>query len=158
MATKQPSLEPRITPIKHNDFDEWERLFKLYIDFYKSSLPEIQYRKTFDRILDHQKDLYCLVLRDTSDPKKLYGLAHYFPMQTPWAEEQLMHLNGLYIDHELRGKGYGRKIIQAVAKEAQTQGCTRLQWTTQHGNPARKLYDELATCEFVQYRMNLKDL
>jgi hypothetical protein len=95
MASKGASLEPRITPMEEDDFDEWERLFKLYIEFYKSSLPEAQYRKTFERILDPQKDLYGLVLRDTDDPKKLYGLAHYFPMQTPWAEEQLMHFNGM---------------------------------------------------------------
>ncbi|XPS78111.1 D-amino-acid N-acetyltransferase [Ascochyta lentis] len=157
MATEQPPMGARITPIEQSDFDEWKRLFRLYIDFYKSSLPEAQYRKTFERILNPQKDLYGLVLRDTKDPKKLYGLAHYFPMQTPWAEEQLMHFNDLYIDHALRGKGYGRKIIQAVAEEAKKQGCTRLQWTTRHGNPARKLYDELATCEFVHYRMNLND-
>ncbi|KAJ4317575.1 D-amino-acid N-acetyltransferase [Neodidymelliopsis sp. IMI 364377] len=155
MANDQTS-NVEITPIKPDDFDEWERLFRAYIDFYKSSLPDAQYRKTFDRILNHQKDLYGLVLRDPNNSKKLYGLVHYFPMQTPWAEEQLMHLNDLYIDHEIRGKGYGRKIIQAVAEGAKKKGCTRLQWTTQHGNPARKLYDELATCEFVHYRMNLK--
>ncbi|KAF2625432.1 acyl-CoA N-acyltransferase [Macroventuria anomochaeta] len=157
MASKPASGEARITPIEKDDYDEWERLFRLYIEFYKSSLPDAQYPRTFERILNPEKDLHGLVLRDSSDRKKLYGLAHYFPMQTPWAEEQLMHFNDLYIDHELRGKGYGRKIIQAVAEEAKKQGCTRLQWTTQHGNPARKLYDELATCEFVHYRMNLKD-
>lgn len=59
------------------------------------------------------------------------------------------------MDHQLRGKGYGRKLIQAVAHEARLKGCFRLQWATQHGNPARKLYDELAVCEFVNYRMDL---
>ncbi|KAJ4994242.1 hypothetical protein SVAN01_00071 [Stagonosporopsis vannaccii] len=155
MASQSASGELRITPIEKDDYEEWERLFRLYIEFYKSSLPDAQYPKTFSRILNPEKDLYGLVLRDSTDPKKLYGLAHYFPTQTPWAEESLMHLNDLYIDHELRGQGYGRKIIQAVAEEARKQGCTRLQWTTQHGNPARKLYDELGTCEFVHYRMDL---
>ena len=65
-------------------------------------------------------------------------------------------LPDLYVDHELRGKGYGRQIIKAVAQEARKQGCIRLQWTTQHGNPARKLYDELAACDFVNYCMDLK--
>lgn len=95
MASDQASSELQITPIKRDDFEEWERLFRLYIDFYKSSLPDEQYRKTFERIVDPQKDLYGLVLRDLRDPKKLHGLAHYFPTQTPWAEEQLMHFNGM---------------------------------------------------------------
>ncbi|KAF3034261.1 hypothetical protein E8E12_006312 [Didymella heteroderae] len=156
MSNSPAPRELHITPIEKEDYDEWERLFRLYIEFYKSSLPDAQYPKTFARILDTRKDLYALVLRDSQNPRKLYGLAHYFPMQTPWAEEMLMHFNDLYIDHELRGKGYGRKIIQAVAEEAKKQGCVRLQWTTQHGNPARKLYDELASCDFVNYRMNLE--
>lgn len=94
MSSETVPDELRITPIEKEDYKEWERLFRLYIEFYKSSLPDAQYPKTFERILDPQKDLYGLVLRDPSNPRKLYGLAHYFPMQTPWAEELLMHFNG----------------------------------------------------------------
>ena len=94
MSTTPAAAELRITPIEKEDYEEWERLFRLYIEFYKSSLPDAQYPKTFARILDPQKDLYGLVLRDLQNPRKLYGLAHYFPMQTPWAEETLMHFNG----------------------------------------------------------------
>jgi hypothetical protein len=94
MASTLSTIDVQITPLEQSDYAEWERLFRLYIAFYKSSLPDTQYAKTFARILDPQKDLYGLVLRDATDPKKLYGLAHYFPTQTPWAEEMLMHFNG----------------------------------------------------------------
>ncbi len=94
MATQSESAGLRITPIEKDDYEEWERLFRLYIQFYKSSLPDTQYPKTFERILNPENDLHGLALRDPSNPRKLYGLAHYFPMQTPWAEELLMHLNG----------------------------------------------------------------
>lgn len=96
MSNLSALSELRITPIEKEDYDEWERLFRLYINFYKSSLPDTQYPKTFARILDSQKDLYGLVLRDSQNPRKLYGLAHYFPTQTPWAEEMLMHFNGAF--------------------------------------------------------------
>ena len=46
-------------------------------------------------------------------------------------------------------------MIQEAGRIAKEKGCFRVQWTTQHGNPARKLYDELATCDFVQYRMKI---
>jgi len=94
MSNTSAATELRITLIEKEDYDEWERLFRLYIEFYKSSLPDAQYPKTFARIMDPQRDLYGLVLRDPQNPRKLYGLAHYFPMQTPWAEEMLMHFNG----------------------------------------------------------------
>lgn len=61
----------------------------------------------------------------------------------------------LFIDPSARGKGYGRDMIEAVAEEAREQGCLRLQWSTKHENPARKLYDQMAKCEFVEYRMQL---
>jgi hypothetical protein len=101
-STQSPSKMPQITPIKESDFDEWERLFRLYIDFYKATLPDTQYRNTFDRLLDPTKDLYGLVLRDSEDESKLLGLAHFYPHQTPWSEKQVLHLNGtLTVIHAL---------------------------------------------------------
>jgi GNAT superfamily N-acetyltransferase len=61
----------------------------------------------------------------------------------------------LYIDPSLRGKGHGRDMIKAAADEAKELGCFRLAWSTKHDNPARKLYDELAACDFVEYRRKL---
>jgi GNAT superfamily N-acetyltransferase len=61
----------------------------------------------------------------------------------------------LYVDPSLRGRGHGRDLIEAVAQEATDQGCIRLQWASWHENPARKLYDQMADCRFVEYRMEL---
>ena len=47
-------------------------------------------------------------------------------------------------------------MILAVAEEAKKMDCLRLEWATQHGNPARKLYDQLGQCDFVEYRMKLE--
>lgn len=77
------------------DYDEWEVLFRAYIEFYNSSLPDEQYRKTFERIIDEENDLNALVLRHNVDGKDvLIGIAHFFPQQTAWREEKALHLNG----------------------------------------------------------------
>ena len=47
-------------------------------------------------------------------------------------------------------------MISAVAEQAKEMKCFRLQWSTQHANPARKLYDQMAACDFVEYRMKLE--
>jgi hypothetical protein len=86
--------QPQITTIKDTDFDEWSRLFRAYVAFYKSELPDAQYRRTFDRLVDPKTDLYGLVIRDSQESGKLLGLAHYFPHQTPWSDKQIMHFNG----------------------------------------------------------------
>lgn len=65
------------------------------------------------------------------------------------------NLVDLFIDPEFRGNGYGRQMLQEAGRIAKEQGCLRVQWATQHGNPARKLYDELGVCNFVEYRMQI---
>ena len=61
----------------------------------------------------------------------------------------------LFIDPNVRAKGYGKKMIMAVKEKAKEQDCLRLGWVTKHENPARKLYDQVAACDFVQYRLKL---
>ncbi|KAK4501943.1 hypothetical protein PRZ48_007753 [Zasmidium cellare] len=150
MSTTTP--EPTITPLKPSDFPEWSRLFTGYLDFYKTSIPQDQYPRTFARLLDPENELHGLVLRSED---KLLGIAHYFPHMTPWGEGRIMLFNDFFVDPDVRGGGYGRRLIHAVAADSKARGCFRMQWTTQNGNPARKLYDEVATQEFVQYRMPL---
>lgn len=93
--------QPRITNLQKSDYDEWARLFRAYIDFYKASIPEIQYQRTFERLLDPGKDLYGLALRDTREEGKLLGIAHFYPHQTPWSEKSIMHFNGMLACVEL---------------------------------------------------------
>lgn len=172
----------QIGPILATDFPSWSKLFHAYVDFYKSSLPDEQYKSTFARLTDPKTDLSGLALREEGPDGKLIGIMHFFPHQTPWSEKQIMHINGmstkvvavgigspflspqlsladffghvdLFVDPEYRGNGYGRRLIQEAGRIAKEQGCLRVQWATQHGNPARKLYDELGVCNFVEYRM-----
>ncbi|KAJ5102818.1 acyl-CoA N-acyltransferase [Penicillium argentinense] len=154
------SLEEfKITKLNRDDFDEWAALFRAYIDFYETNIPEEQFKKTFDRILDADSDLYALVMRQQpagSASGKMTAIAHFFPQQTPWSEKKIMLLNDLFVDPALRGKGQGRRMIQAVIEASKEMGCSRLQWLTKHDNiTARRLYDTIADASFVQYRMGL---
>lgn len=92
------SEEFKITKLNRNDFDEWSALFRGYIDFYETSIPEDQYEKTFERILDPESDLYGLVMKrqhaGESTDGKMIAIAHFFPQQTPWSEKKIMLLNG----------------------------------------------------------------
>ncbi|EWG54360.1 hypothetical protein FVEG_12593 [Fusarium verticillioides 7600] len=140
-----------------DDFEEWSKLFRAYIDFYKSKIDEAQYARTFDRIIEEKNGLRALVVRQVKgDEQKLVGIAHFFPEQTPWSEKEILLLNDLFVDPEVRGEGLGRKLTQAVADFAREKGFLRVQWVTKHDNTAaRKLYDTLAESQFVQYRMTL---
>ncbi|KAM0185770.1 hypothetical protein ACHAPI_012009 [Fusarium lateritium] len=140
------------------DFEEWSKLFHAYIAFYNSKIEEDQYARTFDRIIEEKNGLQALVVRQVKgDEKKLVGIAHFFPEQTPWSKKQILLLNDLFIEPSVRGSGLGRKLTQAVANVGKEMGCSRVQWVTKHDNTtARKLYDTLAEAQFVQYRINLQ--
>ncbi|KAF2149774.1 acyl-CoA N-acyltransferase [Myriangium duriaei CBS 260.36] len=147
---------PIPSPLTHSDFEEWQRLFRDYIAWYPTTLPDEQYRKTFDRMLDPSSGLYGLLLRDTSDEKKLVGFVHCLLQQTPWSERSIMHLNDLYIDPTYQSRGYGRALIRGVEAKAKELQCLRVGWVTRSDNPARKLYDKIADCNFVEYRLKLE--
>ena len=85
-----------ITKLDRNDFDEWAALFRGYINFYETSIPDDQYRKTFERILDSKSDLDALVMRQQGESgnSKIIAFAHFFPEQTPWSEKKILLLNG----------------------------------------------------------------
>lgn len=74
-------------------------------------------------------------------------------LQSCGEEDLLTRGADLFVDPNVRAQGYGRKMIEAVRDKAKGMDCLRLQWATQHGNPARKLYDEMAECDFVEYRL-----
>lgn len=64
----------------------------------------------------------------------------------------------LFVDSSLRGKGYGKTLIEATRKSAEEKGCRRLYWAMHNTNaPAQKMYDTVpdAKCEMVEYRMPL---
>ncbi|CAI6014314.1 unnamed protein product [Clonostachys chloroleuca] len=151
------NVEYKVTKLTRDDYDEWAVLFRAYIDFYRSSLDDEQYKKTFDRIIVEKDGLQALVVRQVGDgAEKMVGIAHFFPELTPWSEKKIMMLNDLFVDPAIRGQGLGRKLIEAVADVARDTGCLRLQWLTKHDNvTARSLYDKLADTQFVQYRMAL---
>lgn len=97
MLAKAATRALQIAPIQAVDKPAWTTLFRAYVDFYGASLPETQYQSTFDRLIDPKKDLHCLVLRtpdESTEERKLFGIAHYYPHQTPWSEKPIMHLNG----------------------------------------------------------------
>jgi hypothetical protein len=97
MLAKAATRALQIAPIQAVDKSAWSTLFRAYIDFYGASIPETQYHSTFDRLIDPAKDLHCLVLRTpdgSGEERKLFGIAHFYPHQTPWSEKPIMHLNG----------------------------------------------------------------
>jgi GNAT superfamily N-acetyltransferase len=145
-------MSSNIRPITKSDKSRWLELFKAYIEFYNSNLSEDQYELTWSRI-NSEYNMHGLLAEMDG---KVIGLAHYIFRPDTWEVEDFCYLEDLFVDPKARGCGVGRALIKAVEQIAIKKRSKRLYWVTAEDNQvARKLYDQLAVIDKVQYKIYL---
>ena len=140
-----------IRKLEPSDRKEWDRLWTGYLEFYETSVESEVYDATFNRLLgDDSGDFNCLVADKGGKP---VGLAHYLFHRHCWKIEDVCYLQDLFVDLPMRGTGIGRKLIEAVYREADQIGSPAVYWLTQEFNSeARQLYDRVANVTpFIRY-------
>lgn len=146
-------MNPSIRPLAAKDKPAWLRLFRGYIEFYKSTIPDDVIELTWQRLLRGDADFHrCLVAVDDQDMP--IGIAHILLHRSTWSATHYCYLEDLFVEPSLRAQGVGRALIEAVYQAADAAGCTRTYWATQEFNyRARGLYDQVASKSvFIQYR------
>ncbi|HEV2301233.1 MAG TPA: GNAT family N-acetyltransferase [Stellaceae bacterium] len=142
-----------ITPIAPVDRERWTLLWRGYLEFYETSLPPEIYDATWQRLIAAESPIRGLGARLGGPSAPLVGITHYLFHAHAWSVREVCYLQDLFVAKESRGKGCGRKLIEAVAAIAQARGCLRLYWTTKEDNrTARALYDRIARFNgFIRY-------
>lgn len=141
----------KIRPLQDSDHAEWRRLWTRYLEFYEASVSEEVYETYWARLLGEDPyDFTCLLAEQDG---QLVGLTHYAFQRHGWKVENVVYLQDLYVDPDMRGTGAGRALIEAVYKAADDAGCPSVYWMTQDFNEtARKLYDRIgALTPFIKY-------
>ncbi len=147
MATETTS---NIRPLAESDRAAWDPLWQGYLAFYKTELSADQTEMTWTRLLDPAEPVFALVAEGHG---KVQGFAHALPHSSTWAPVGYLYLEDLFVAPEARGLGLGRALIEALYAIADERDISRVYWATQADNPARRLYDQVATeSGFVQYR------
>ena len=143
-----------VRELKTTDRTAWEELWRGYIKFYKASIPESQYELTWNRLLDPEWNEYGFVAEVDG---VVTGITHYSFQNSTWAPKNYCYLEDLFVNPDIRGRGVGRALIDAVMVEAKAAGSSRLYWNTDATNEAaRKLYDSYVEVSGkVQYRIQL---
>ena len=139
--------------IEAKDKAAWVPLFKGYIAFYKATVAADVIELTWRRLMEGAGDFHIgFVAVDAQDAP--IGIAHALFHRSTWSATHYCYLEDLFVQPDLRAKGVGRALIDAVYREADARNCTRTYWMTQEFNyRARGLYDQMATkSPFVQYR------
>ena len=146
-------MHVRVRRLEAKDKAAWLPLFRAYIEFYKATVADDAIEITWTRLLSGAEGVHIgLVAVDAGDTP--VGIAHVLFHRSTWSATWYCYLEDLFVQPALRAGGVGRKLIEAVYREADARQCTRTYWTTQEFNyRARGLYDQLATkSPFVQYR------
>lgn len=97
----------------------------------------------------------CLMLRlpseptDPSDkPEAVAGMALYFHNYSTWNGKQGIYLEDLFVRPQYRKRGYGKLLIQALARENLLQDGGRLEWSCLDWNePSLQFYRSLGAVE-----------
>lgn len=143
-----------IRPLVAADEQEWRRLWTGYLEFYESSVGEEVYRTTFARLLQGNagadNEYRGLIAEVDGRP---CGLVHFLFHRHCWRVENACYLQDLFADPEVRGKGIGRALIEAVYAAADAAGSPGVYWLTQEFNAtARTLYDRIGkVTPFIKY-------
>jgi GNAT superfamily N-acetyltransferase len=146
--TQEGRIMTSVDALQPQDHTRWAELWRGYLAFYETTLPQSRYDETWRRIMQGD-GLYGLGARTDGN---LVGIAHYLFHPSTWMDD-VCYLQDLFVDSSLRGQGAGRKLIEGVAAAAKAKGSPRLYWLTQQTNTtARQLYDRLGACRgFIRY-------
>jgi GNAT superfamily N-acetyltransferase len=142
-----------ISALEPQDHARWAELWRGYLNFYETELPQEIYDHTWQRLLAPESPIRGLGARLGGDAAALVGITHYLFHAHAWIRQEVCYLQDLFVDAGVRRHGCGAKLIEAVAAIARERGCARLYWTTKEDNTvARSLYDRIARFNgFIRY-------
>jgi GNAT superfamily N-acetyltransferase len=144
-----------IAPPQAGDKADWRRLYEGYATFYKRPMNDDIAERVWSWVTGGSGVLEALVARDSKG--RVVGLAHFRNMPRPLTGTMAGFLDDLFVDPELRGRGIGEKLIEALKEEGRRRGWTIIRWLTADDNyRARFLYDQHATrTGWITYQIDL---
>jgi ribosomal protein S18 acetylase RimI-like enzyme len=149
-------LDVLVRPLRETDRDRWLELWGLYLAFYERELDTEVTASTWRRLLAREHGMGALVTTDGDG--RMVGFAHHVVHAGTWSIAPVCYLEDLVVDPEVRGRGHGRALVEALALRATELGCASVYWHTAADNAtARRLYDGLATLSpYVRYDLELE--
>jgi GNAT superfamily N-acetyltransferase len=150
------SEEIQIAPVEDAEFERLLPLIGSYQRFYEvEDVDEERNRAFFRRFLAPSED--GLLIGARAEGRLLGFACLYWHFSSTLAAETVL-MNDLYVEPEARGKGVGRKLIEASREVARERGAAHLEWATAPDNhTAQRLYDSTGAkrSEWVEYELEL---
>nr|WP_180170117.1 GNAT family N-acetyltransferase [Acinetobacter sp. YH12027] len=131
---------------------QWQPLWELYLEFYKSQVADAVTERTWQRLhaaeCEHMYGFAAVI------EHQVVGIVHVIEHESCWTLHPYAYLQDLYTLEEYRGQGIGKALIAKVKEYCDQRQCDRVYWLTHQDNEtAQKLYDQIARkTGFIQYR------
>lgn len=140
--------------VETGDFTDWQRLWLGFLAYHDVSLSTEHTQKVWQRLLNKSDPICALVAQIDG---KIVGFTHFFFHRNTWSGGDYCYLEDLFVDQNIRARGVGRALIEAVGNVAREKGASKIYWNTHDDNDtARRLYDKIANLtDFIQYEIKL---
>lgn len=144
----------QIRPVTADDHAAWLPLWKAYLTFYKTELPDAVTESTWKRFLDSNEPTNAALAWQDG---KAVGMVHFIYHRSNWSINWSCYLQDLLVTPDQRGTGVGRKLIEHVYATAKKDGADKVHWLTHETNAtAIQLYERIAERPgFIQFRKPL---
>jgi GNAT superfamily N-acetyltransferase len=91
----------------------------------------------------------CLLVEIAGRPA---GFALYFHNYSTWEGRAGIYVEDVFVSEWARGRNIGRRLLAAITAVAESRGCTRVDLSVLHWNPARAFYERLGFVETEEWR------
>ena len=144
----------KIRDIVTRDKTPWQRLWRSYCDFYRTTLSPATTDSTWQRIVDPQSPF---IGRIAELDGEIAGFSLSVIHESSWTIAPVCYLEDLFVEPAVRGRGVGAALIQDIVHYSRQNGWARVHWHTEANNvSARRLYDRFCEADgFVRYRLSL---
>lgn len=138
-----------------SDEAAWRQLWRGYCDFYRVQLPEETTNRTWNRILDPDSQIMCIVAEVDG---QVYGFANCVVHENTWESQAACYLEDLFVNPAARGHGVGRALLEWLRNAMRAEGWARIYLASRSDNTAaRRLYGRFAQADgFVRYVIRQK--
>jgi hypothetical protein len=145
-----------VVKLKSSHFEGWLSLYKLYAEFYNTSLSNSGTKTTWEWLIDTNHPCTGIVVLEDN---LLVGLAHFREMPSPLRGTNIGFLDDLFVLPEKRGGKVVTLLIEELKKEAIEKNWGIIRWITQDNNyRARNLYDKISQkTDWNTYEMKIQN-